>query len=199
MTTENPFGDFEDDFKSTEKAAPGSAPGRVPPSTYKFVLTTDDPKGDGNLIDHEILVSNSTGSKGLKIFCEILEPASIPNPKTGEAQETKGQVIDHVFWVTKKNLPYVMRDISTILGRDLKSMSELTSITWAGRTFEGVVGDEEYQGLMRSRIKYINPWTPEKTGAKDETKKVDAPPKDAKKPADQKTTAATGTKKGVSF
>lgn len=196
MGNENPFGDFEEDFKNTEKAPPGSAPGRVPGGTYKFVLTTDDPKGDGVLVDHEIIVGSSTGTKGFKLWAEILEPASVPNPRTGEAEETKGKVLDHVFWVTKKNLPFVMRDLSTILGRDLKSMGETVQITWAGRTFEGVVGDEEYQGIVRSRIKYINPWSPPASGGgkatdpKAETKKTAAPAKSAAK---NEATAGTGT------
>ena len=174
---ENPFGDFEDDFKNTEKAPQGAAPGRVPPATYKFVLVAQDVKGDDVLVDHEILVSNNTGAKGLKLFAEILDPASVKNPGNGEPQETKGKVIDHVFWVTKKNLPFVMRDAATIIGRDLKSMSELVQIAWAGKTFEGVVRDEEYQGLMRSRIAFINAWSPKKDdgkgATKDETKKAD--------------------------
>jgi hypothetical protein len=209
MAGESPFGDFEDDFKSTEKAPPGSTPGRVPPSTYKFVLTTNDPKGDGQLIDHDVIVGSNTGTKGFKIFCEILDPASVPNPKTGEPHVTKGEVLEHVWWVTKKTLPFIMRDVSTILGRDLKSMSELTSLTWAGRTFEGVVGDEEYQGIMRSRIKYINAWAPEKAGdkktsdAKAETKKAAAPPpgpgKQAVGASSKPAPGSTGGKPDVDF
>lgn len=167
----NPFSDFEDDFKQTEKAPPGSIAGRLPPGTYKFVLTTNEPKDDGTLIDYEVFTANS-GTKGFKFFCEVLEPESVPNPKTGDPHPTKGEIIEHVFWVTKKNLPYVMRDIATILGRDLESMGEVVKITWAGRTFEGVVREEtDNKGVLRSRIAYINPWTPEET----KTQKVSAP------------------------
>jgi hypothetical protein len=165
MSNENPFGEFEDDFKNTEKAAQGSAPGRVPPATYKFVLTTNDPKDDGMLIDHEVIVGKNTGTTGFKLFCEILEPESIPNPKTGDPHETKGQVVDLVYWVTQKTLPFIKRDLATILGRDLTSMSEVTKIVWAGRTFEGVVRDEEYLGVVRSRIMFVNPWKPEQVAS----------------------------------
>jgi len=159
MAPENVFGDFESDFKKSDKAPPGSAPGRVPPSTYKFVLTTNEPEEGQPPVDHEIITGKQKGTKGFKLFCEIVEPESVPNVKTGTPEETKGKVLDHVFWITKDNLPFVKRDISTILGRDLESLEELTKLTWAGRTFEGVVKDDEYQGIIRSRVAFINSWT----------------------------------------
>lgn len=170
---ENPFADFETDFKSADKADPAATPGRVPPETYKFVLTAADVKGDGVLADHEVFVANS-GSKGFKLFCEILEPESVPNPKTSEPHITKGVVLEHVFWVTQKNLPYIKRDISTILERDLGSLTELTTITWAGRTFEGVVKDETRDGYTRSKIAFINAWVPPAEDKKEDSKKTDA-------------------------
>lgn len=203
----NPFGDFEDDFKKTDKADPASTPGRIPPETYKFVLTAQDVKGDGVLADHEIFVANS-GTKGFKLYCEVLEPESVPNPKTGEPHVTKGAILEHVFWVTQKNLPYLKRDIATILGREVAALGELPGIAWAGRTFEGVVNDEKRDGFVRSKIAFINPWSPPakdgdeqhgvaksskdtaKADPKAETKKADAIPakttgvaKDAKQPA----------------
>jgi len=156
---DNPFGEFEDDFKNTEKAEPGATPGRVPEETYKFVLTSVDLKEDGVLVDNEVIVAN-TGTKGFKLFCEILEPESVLNAKTGEPHITKGAILDRVWWITKKTLPYVKRDLSTILGRDIGSLIEATSITWAGRTFEGVVQDDKRDGIVRSRIEHINPWAP---------------------------------------
>ncbi len=200
----NPFGDFEDDFKKADKAQ-NTTPGRVPPETYKFVLTAQElPPDSGTMVDHEVIVGKNTGTKGFKIFCEILEPEEVPNPKTKEPHVTKGAVIDHVFWVTQKNLPFMKRDIATILGRDIETLAELTTITWAGRTFEGVVKDEEYQGRVSSRIAFINPWAPKaeeganKDGvataskdatkgdaSKDATKKIETPKKDAAKPAGQ--------------
>jgi hypothetical protein len=205
----NPFADFEDDFKKAEKAE-NTTPGRVPPETYKFVLTAQEvPPSSGMMADFEVIVGKNTGTKGFKLFCEILEPESVPNPKTKEPHVTKGAVLDHVFWVTAKNLPYIKRDVATITGRDIDTMGELLKITWAGRTFEGVVRDEEYLGRISSRIAFINPWAPKaeeganpdgvatgsKDAAKTETKKADpkpdpkaatksaTPAKDAKQPA----------------
>lgn len=157
---EDVFGDFEEDFKNTEKAAQGAAPGRVPEETYKFVLTSVDLKGDGVLVDHDIFITPA-GTKAVKLFCEILDPETVENPKTKEPQVTRGSVLEHVFWVTKATLPYVKRDLSTILERDIDSLREIPSITWAGRTFEGVVRDDSYNGYIRSKINFINPWVPE--------------------------------------
>jgi hypothetical protein len=179
----NPFNDFEDDFKKADKADPASTPGRVPPETYKFILTAQELReGDGTMADHETFVANS-GTKGFKLFCEIVEPESVPNPKTNEPHRTKGVVLEHVFWITQKNLPFVKRDIATILGREIESLGELVKITWAGRTFEGVVKDETRDGYTKSKIGFINPWAPKAeegankhgvaTSSKDETKKVD--------------------------
>jgi hypothetical protein len=209
----NPFGEFEEDFAKTEKADPASTPGRVPPETYKFVLCAQELKeGDGILKDHRVIVAN-TGSKGFGLFCEILDPESVPNPKTGEPHITKGVVLEHVFWITQKNLPYVKRDLATILERDDFKMSELTSITWAGRTFEGVVRDETRDGYTRSRIAFINPWVPGKAdGKKDADKKGAADTKkdaakgaatgaakDTAKPADKKTAASSAKGGNVDF
>lgn len=194
--SDNPFGEFEDDFKNTEKAAAAAMPGRVPPETYRFVCTSVDPKEDGNLIDHEIFVTPS-GTKCFKLFCQILEPQSVPNPKTGEAHITEGVVIEHPFWITQKNLPYAKRDLSTILERDLESLGEVTSIVWAGRTFEGVVRDESYNGRVSSRIAFINPWVPPaENAAPKDVKKTDAKPdpkKAAATPAKGAAQAAKGT------
>ncbi len=186
----NPFGDFEDDYKKSDKAE-NVTPGRVPPETYKFVLTAQElPADSGTMVDHEVIVGKKSGTKGFKLFCEILEPEEVPNPKTGEPHVTKGAVLDHVFWVTQKNLPYIKRDLATILGREVESLGELTTITWAGRTFEGVVKDETYEGRVSSRIGFINPWSPpaeegdDKHGAAKSSKDTGKP---ADKPADKKT------------
>jgi hypothetical protein len=204
----NPFGDFEADFKDVKAAPPGSFPGRLPEGTYKFVLTSKDLKDDGNLVDFEVFVAKNTGSKGFKLFCEVIEPKTMKNPNTGEDQKTEGEVLDHVFWVTKKNLPYMCRDLSTIAEREIQGVDvgsgAICKMTWAGRTFEGVVGDEkDLSGVVRSKIKYINPWAPKaeeganKHGAasssKDETKKVEKT--DTAKKPDPKT-ATQGAGKG---
>ncbi|MGI0150198.1 MAG: hypothetical protein ACREDF_11790 [Thermoplasmata archaeon] len=190
---ENPFGDFEADFKNSEKAPPGAVERLFPPATYKFVCTTSDLKGDGVLVDHEVFTAN-TGTKGFKLYCEILDPESIPDPKTGEPFPTKGEIVEHVFWVTKKNLPYIKRDLATILGRDLASMEETVALTWAGRTFEGVLTNEpDNKGIVRNRIAFINPWSPpeESKETKKEEKKATetAPTKGA-------TATAAGAGKG---
>ena len=181
MGNPNPFGDFEDDFKKTEKAEAAASPGRIPTGTYKFVLTSQENK-EGVLSDHEVFTTPS-GTKAFKLYCEVLEPEEMPNPKTGEPHITKGAVLEHPFWITQKNLPYVKRDLSTILERDLESLGEVTSITWAGRTFEGVVKDEEYNGFMRSKIAFFNPWAPPAEDAKEEQPpKKEEPPKKTQQP-----------------
>lgn len=208
----NPFSDFDDDFKKTEKAEL-TTPGRVPPGTYKFVLTTQEIKKGVETVmaDHEFFVANS-GTKGFKLFCEILDPESVPNPKTGEPHVTKGAVLDHVFWGSVKNLPFLKRDLSTIIARDFRPDEKVSEVmantSWAGLTFEGVVRDEEYNGRISSRIAFINPWQPPasdganpdgaaktsketaKPDPKAETKKAETAPaktaglaKDAKQPA----------------
>jgi len=171
----NPFSDFDEDFQKAE-AAENSTPGRVPPETYKFVCTAKEIKKGSEMVtaDHEIFVANS-GSRGFKLFCEILDPESVPNPKTGDPHITKGQIVERVFWGTKDNLPYMKRDLGTILGREIRPEEKLSELLvktqWAGLTFEGVVRDEEYQGRVSSRIVFINPWKPET--AKKDDKKVD--------------------------
>ena len=194
----NPFGDFEKDFENVKKADPAATPGRVPPETYKFVLCAQElVEGDGVMRDHEVFVAKNTGTKGFKLFCEILEPTEVPNPKTGEPHVTKGVVLEHVFWVTEKNLPYLKRDIATILERDDFKLSELTTINWAGRTFEGVVRDEKDQGgYVRSRIAFINAWVPGKDAKKDEKKGADAK-KDEKKKDESKGSSSGSPAKGA--
>lgn len=190
----NPFGEFEEDFKNTEKAPPGVK--LYPEGTYNFVCTTHDLKGDGVLVDHETFVSKNKGTKAFKLFCEVLSPEVVKNEK-GEDVEMKGVVIEKVFWVTKNTLGRIMWDLAQILGRDLTSMGEVVKITWAGRTFQGVLRHEgDDKGVLRNQISFINPWKPEdesaSKGASDgaktaETKKV------------EKSGAAKSADKGVSF
>lgn len=151
----DPFGDLEGEFKTVEKAEPGMSVGRLPEAVYRVVCSAVDKKGDGKLIDHEIFTSKS-GSIGFKLFLEILEPEMV-----GEVA-TKGEIHEEVFWITVKNLPYVKRDIATILGRDLESLNELTTIQWAGKTCEISLKDESYEGVTRSKKQFINAWRPEK-------------------------------------
>ena len=190
----NPFGEFEADFKDVKAAPPGSFPGRLPEGVYKFVLTTKEKDG-GEVVDNEYFVAKNTGTKGWKLFCEVVEPKEMKNPNTGEPQKTEGEVLEHAFWVTAKNLPYMLRDLSTIAGREIAASDVysggILNMTWAGRTFEGVVGDEkDLGGVVRTKIKYINPWAP-KTEEGDDKHGVaksskDAGKKDEKKAADPK-------------
>jgi hypothetical protein len=192
----NPFSDFDEEFQKTEKAV-NSTPGRVPEATYKFVCTTAEiKKGDETVVaDHDFFVANS-GTKGFKIFCEILEPESVPNPKTGEPHITKGQVLEHVFYGTVKNLPFIKRDLSTIIARDFLPDEKVSEVManhqWAGCTFEGVVRDETYNGRVSSRIAFINPWQPEVEDKKTDDKKVDEKKADPKKTEKAATAKPTG-------
>jgi hypothetical protein len=88
---ENPFGEFEEVAAKTEAAAPMSSTGRLPVfANYKGVCTTVDLKGDGVMVDKEIFEAR-TGTKGLKIFLEILEPEEVGGVKVkGEIHEQAG-------------------------------------------------------------------------------------------------------------
>lgn len=155
----NEFADFESSFQTANKAEAGGGGDQLPEGVYKFVCSSQDVRGDGVQVDHEVITSKA-GSKGLKLFLEVLDPESV---KVGtEAVRTRGQVIEHVFWVTQKNLPYLKRDASTILGRDVKSLAELQSPIWAGKTVEGGVKHEVYNGFKNARISFFNAWAPKK-------------------------------------
>ena len=154
------FGDFEDEFQKSKKAAPGAGIDRLPEGLYKGVCTSVDMEGDGKLVDHDIFTTGS-GTRGFKLFFEILEPEKVKDVKT------KGEIHEHVFWITNRTFEYLKRDIASILGRDLNSLSELKTIQWAGKTLEFGVKDETYQGFTRSRTTFINAWSPTKGGSKD--------------------------------
>jgi hypothetical protein len=172
MTHPNEFSDFEDEFKNAPKAEPGGGGGDlVPEGVYKIVCSQQDTLGDGKLVDFEVIKSK-TDTKGLKLFLEILDPAEV---KVGnEVIKTKGQVVEHVFWVTGKNIKFIKRDVATIIGRDLKSMAELTSTTWAGLTCEVGIKHEVYQGFKNSRVSFFTAWSPKKGEKKAETPKQTA-------------------------
>ena len=190
---ETEYGDFEEDFKKVDKAEAGAAMGKLPMGVYKGVCTSVDLEGDGKLVDYESFESTKK-TKGFKLFFEILEPE-----KVGDVT-TKGEVHEHVFWITRDNLPYVKRDIAAILGRDLETLAELKTTQWAGKTLEFGVKDETYQGFTRSKTTFINAWTPEAAAAKKEgDAPKDAVKKDDKKPAEAKkeTAKAASGKKGA--
>lgn len=160
------FDDFEGEFKAAEAAKAGSQVGRLPEGVYKGVCTTVDLEGDGKLVDKHIF-GGGDKSKGLKIFLEILEPE-----KVGEVT-VKGEIHEHVFWVTAKMLPYIKRDASIILGKEVNSLNELASCVWAGRPVEFGLKDDTYNGFTRSKISFFNAWDP-KAPKKDDQKKTKA-------------------------
>jgi hypothetical protein len=188
----DPFGGFEDDFKNTETAGPVSVPGRVPPATYRVAVgMINIGKEEDVLVDHVVIDSTAKGgSKGFKLSFEILEPEAMP-----DGEVVKGRTVEKVFWITQKNLPYVKRDIATILGRDLESLSELTKIPWAGKTCEIVVRDEEYQGMINSRVAFVNKWDPKTSEA---AKKIVEKRTEKKEPGN-KTAKAPEKKADVAF
>jgi len=185
MTNQSEFGDFEESFSKTQKAEAGGGGGDlIPESVYRGVLSRQDVRGDGVLVDHEVIKSKAD-SKGVKVFLEIIDPAEV---KVGaEMVKTKGQIQEHVFWVTQKNLPYLKRDVATIIGRDLKSLSELTTLQWAGLTVEFGIKHETYNGFKNSRVSFFNAWNPKKAagdGKKQENKQQQAaPPQQPAQPA----------------
>jgi len=170
------FDGFEDDWKNTPAA---EMRGRIPEGTYKFMLTAVN-EGDDVLRDFKLLDNTQKGgSKGIKLYAEIIEPETmevVTSTGAKEQMKVKGEILEILFWITVKNIPFVKRDIKTILGRELKSLNELTTITWAGKTFEGIVKEEKYNGFVNSRVKFYNEWRPQ-AAPKDTPKTLEDAPK----------------------
>ena len=77
MTNQSEFGDFEESFSKTQKAEAGGGGGDlIPESVYRGVLSRQDVRGDGVLVDHEVIKSKAD-SKGVKVFLEIIDPAEV--------------------------------------------------------------------------------------------------------------------------
>jgi hypothetical protein len=173
---EDLFGDLDDQFKNVPKAEAGIDPGDLlPESVYKVVCSAQDLTGDGKPVDHELFKAK-TGTTGFKLFFEVLEPETVKSKGATEAVKTKGEIQEHVFYITGKNLPMVKRDLCTILGRDLQSLKELSKITWAGLTCEIGTKHEVFRGFKSSKVSFIAPWKPSsqqetKKETKQETKK----------------------------
>ena len=149
-----------------------------------------DPKGDGQMVDFEIFKAN-TGTSGIKMTCETLEPEKVADQKTGEEVEMKGVLVEKVFWVTAGTLAFVKRDLGTIIGKEVPEGIKLSDVvqktTWAGRTFEGVYRHEkDNKDVLRGVIAFINPWNPDEPA-----KPADTAKKEEKKPADKKTQKQT--------
>lgn len=191
---ENPFAEFEDAYKAAEaKGAPSI--GRLPEfNAYKGVCTTVDLKGDGVMVDHEIFEAK-TGTKGLKIFLEILSPE-----KVGDTT-VKGEIHEHVWWVSEGTLPRIKWDAGIVLGKPVETMAELARAKWAGHTVEFGLNDVTYNGFVNSRVSFFNPWDPNaKKESQKETKKATTQKTEQKKEvASQKTQTAGAKKEDVDF
>lgn len=156
MSETNPFGDLETEFQNVDKAQPGMSSGRLPAhNAYKGIVVPFDWDGNGETSDKKFFTT-PTGTKAVKIALEILSP-----DKVGE-EEVKGRTFEHVFWITAKNLPYVKRDASIVLGRDVTSLkNDLLDAVWAGKTVEFGLKDEVHNGFVQSKATHFNAWSPE--------------------------------------
>lgn len=178
------FDEFEEESKNVEAAKPGAAIGRLPAGVYRGVCTTVDLEGDGKQVDKHIF-GGGDKTKGMKIFLEILEPE-----KVGDV-DVKGEIHEHVFWVTSAMLPYIKRDCSIILGKEIKTVNEAAASTFAGRPIEFGLKDDTYNGFTRSKVSFFNAWDPKapkkedaKKGKATTTAKKVEPAGAAKPPAD---------------
>ena len=81
--------------------------------------------------------------KGFKLYFEVLEPAEMKN-KAGEMVKTKGEIIEHVFWITQKNLAYMKRDIA-----EGRLEGEILIHTRDPMAYEGEMPKAEFQALCR--------------------------------------------------
>ena len=191
--TDSAFGDLDDEFAG-QTAAPAGGGALYPEATYKYVIVPFDPKGNGQMVDFEIFKAN-TGTHGLKMMCETLEPEVVKDEKTGEDVTMKGVIVEKVFWVTGKSakgegtLAFVKRDLGTIIGKEIPEGIKLSDVvqktTWAGRTFEGVYRHRrDNKDVLRGEISFINPWNPDEPAA--ETKKAEKSPPAKGAAADKK-------------
>lgn len=163
MTTD--FDSFDEEWGGVEPAERFG--NRIPPGRYQVVCTTN-PFEEHTMEDCAEIEAES-GNKGLKIWFEILAPETV---KEGEKEvKTVGRIIEHVFWITKPNLPYMKRDILTILGKIPEKISTLFASGWAGKTCEILVKDDDYNNEIRSKVRFINPWKPEESKS-EESKEV---------------------------
>lgn len=105
-----------------------------------------------------------TGNRGLKVMFEIIEPAvalDFTNDEKGKKVGVRGKIIEHVFWITAKNLPFVKRDVLKITGRELDSPKELMDINWMECFVEIVLKHDTYEGRTRNKVAFFNEWSPD--------------------------------------
>ena len=89
------------------------------------------------------IVHSLAGTLGLNIKAEITKG------------KNKGRVIFHTFWLSKKNLTYVMRDLEKF-GCHVENISGIISDPTGlivGKTAIAKIGKEEYEGAERNVIK----------------------------------------------
>ncbi len=146
--TDNFFADINDEWAKT---SPEKGKGQkkdipsLPEGVYRCILVSNELG-----LDAEALKSTSTGSKGVKIFFKVLTPT-----------QYEGEIIDHVFWLTLKNLPYVKRDLYTILGYEIEDLNQLLGGIFAGKTAELKVVHDTYKGWTNLKVAWFLPWKEE--------------------------------------
>jgi hypothetical protein len=148
------LGEFDGDWNESEEAA-----------DFQEVLLPEQAYQCG-VQDHSWLKSDNSGNRGLKIVFEIIEPAVVKDA-AGEDVEVRGKTIDHVFWISKKNIPYVKRDVHTLTGQEIKAIRELMDINWMECFVEIVNKHDTYDGRTRNKVAFFNEWSPATTEGTD--------------------------------
>lgn len=184
---ESAFGDLDDAFAGAEAKA--ASIGELHPiGTYGFVITPFDAKENGQMAEYDTFKAGET--TGIRMMLEFIDPAVVKDEKTGQEIKMTGKVVEKVFWVTAKNIPYLKHDFSAIQQTEIpegEKLSKTMERGWAGRTFQAVLTHEEdKKKIMRNNISFITQWSPE-------------PAADGKKADGKKETAPAGGKKSTSF
>lgn len=68
----------------------------------------------------------------------------------------KNRRIWHDFWLTKKNLPFVGRDLNYLTGQMFTQFSELKTYDFKGLYVTVKVKHEEYDGKTQVRVSYFS-------------------------------------------
>lgn len=129
---------------------------RLPAGDYLVICCTQPHPAGGAPVDH-LFVEAHTGAQGLKIFFRVLSPKRL-RLSNGLTVIVDGFIHTHTFWLTKRTVKYVKRDVSTILGYVPPTYDALTCATWAGHTCEIFVRDDRFLGRLHSKVVRIMPW-----------------------------------------